>query len=223
MSVIQFVYKLKLLPCFRKKENVPICEALPHPVPSLEKKGLCVYGEGSVNRVHKYTSVRGREAWGAGVCPPLPRAGGRIGRRVAGTGAPGRRGPGRRGGRGCCAAGDRRAEPGRTDLGGTLRAHKPPFVLRLRGRGAPPLPPAVAPCHRPIPCLLYPHLLQCSRCAARPPRSRPRSAGPPDSPRPPAPGFPGRRLGKVEEEAAQERRRPPRDSRRHIPPQPPDQ
>lgn len=82
---------------------------------------------------------------------------------------------------------------------------------------------SVAPCHRPIPCLLYPHLLPCSRCAARPPGSRPRSAGPPDSPRPPAPGFPGRRLGKVEEEAAQERRRPPRDSRRHIPPQPPDQ
>lgn len=103
--------------------------------------------------------------------PPAAESGARGGRNKADLGAGG---PGRRGGRRCCAAaGDPRAGPGRADLGGTPRAHKPPFVLCLWGRGAlgrrQPSPPrrALGPFPRPA----CPHLLRSSSSAARPPHT----------------------------------------------------
>lgn len=226
MSEIQLAFKLKLLASGIKRRAFQSARpSLPHPVPSQEKKGLCVCGEGSVNRVHKYTSARGREGVGRPALPhPRPGPPAASGDRVAVPGATGRRSPGRRGGRGCCAAGDQRAGPGRADLGGTLQARagaQAALCPPPPGTQGPPPPPAVAPhALAPIPCRACPLLLRSSRSAARPPRCRPWSAGPPGSPRPPDPGFPGGggRLGRW-----RRRRRPPRDSPRHIPPQPPDQ
>lgn len=204
MSVIHFVSKLKLLPCFKKKESFAICEALPHPVPSQEKKGLCVYGEGSVNRVHKYTSAGGRAAWGARFCPPLPRAGSRVGRPVARTGAPGRRGPGCGGGRGCGTAGDERAGPGRTDLRGTQRAPagaQAALCPRPLGSRGVPLPSTVAPTPSPDSMPAPPRVLALRRWPFPLSASERRTSRLPAAARP---RFPGRRLGKVEEEEKEE-------------------
>lgn len=101
--------------------------------------------------VPPHASAGGRAARGARLCPPLPRPGSAARRRVTGTGAPGcgaragrrKRMPrrrGREGGAGPC--GPPRHAAGR-------RAHKPPFVLRLRGRGGLPSPSEVAPVPSP--------------------------------------------------------------------------
>lgn len=72
-----------------------------------------------------------------------------------------------------------------------------------RSRGPPP-PPAVTPCpcHDSTPGLPAPPLVLALRCSPSRLLASERSAS--HSPRPPAPGFPGRRLGKVEEEEAEE-------------------
>lgn len=122
-----------------KKESVPICEALPPPTPSLprRRKGfVCAVRAPLIEFINTHRPGAG-EAWGGRLSPPAPGPAAASGDRVAVPGATGRRAPGRRRGRGCCAAEDQRAGPGRADLGGTLRARagaQPPFVLRLRGR-----------------------------------------------------------------------------------------
>lgn len=106
--------------------------------------------------------------------PPAAESGAPGGRNKADLGAGG---PGRRGGRRCCAAaGDPRAGPGRADLGGTPRAPAGaqaalcPPPLGSRG---PRSPTAVASPRAlgPFPRLACPHLLRSSRSAARPPHT----------------------------------------------------
>lgn len=187
----------------KERETVPICEALPHPGPSREKKGLCVCGEGSVRRVHKYTSAGAGGAWDARL-PPLrhqrpSREPGAAETRL--TWAPGARAaeeeedaappPGTRG----------RGRAARTSAGPHGRTSRP--LSSASGVAGP----SVADSRR-LPAVrsarFHARPARTSSGPRAPPRAlptlRPLSARSPSFQRPATPGFPGRRLGKVEKE-----------------------
>lgn len=218
MSKIHLIFKVKLR-CSRRKESVRICEALPHPVPSQEKKGLCVCGEAP--SLHFPDTPRP----GAGgarrpALPTPPRAGGRDGRVGRSAGAPG---PSRPAGEdaaptGTRGRGRRPRGPPRDPLGPA--GAQPPFVLRLRGRGGlrrHQLSPEPSP-------QLHARPAHTSSSPRAPPLALPaRGLGAPALPalggRPPL-ASPGGGWGRWRRRLR--RRRPPRDSPRHIPAQPPD-